>query len=127
MTSLSLLAGRTVAYDNLIAPLSSISALSNCLDFLPSTQYKGNLSVTASGRQCQAWSSNWPHEHDFHMDSLFRVDGSVKAAENYCRDPRNKGRIWCFTTDPDVSWEFCNFHPCTVYCHLSRNMAYLID
>ena len=101
-----------------------IIALSGCLDFLPSTQYRGNLSTTANGRKCQAWSSSWPHDHDFHTDSLFQVDGSLKAAENYCRDPSNKGRIWCFTTDPDVTWEFCNFHACTVVYH--NNVHYCI-
>ena len=90
----------------------SILGLSGCSNFLPSTAYDGNLSVTANGRQCQAWSAKSPHDHNFDEDSLFPADGSVFVAMNYCRDPNNEGRIWCYTTDPDVIWEYCNFLPC---------------
>ena len=90
----------------------SILGLSGCSDFVPSTAYFGKLSVTANGRQCQAWSAKYPHDHNFDKDSLFPADGSVSTAMNYCRDPNNEGRIWCFTTDPDVIWEYCNFLPC---------------
>ena len=39
-------------------------------------------------------------------------DGSEAIASNYCRDPDGKGAPWCFTTDPDVPWQFCDAPPC---------------
>ncbi len=41
-------------------------------------------------------------------------DGNLSAAENYCRTP---GGIdpspWCYTTDVDTRWEFCDVPPCS--------------
>ena len=63
---------------------------------------------------CQSWSAQWPQPHDnFVEDSEFPVDGSVAAARNYCRDPADEGRTWCYTMDPEFRWEYCNFPPCT--------------
>jgi len=28
--------------------------------------------------------------------------------ENYCRNPDGESAPWCYTTDPDVVWEYCN-------------------
>jgi len=75
-------------------------------------RYTGQRSVTASGRQCQAWTLQMPHDHIFTDDSMF-ADGSVLAARNYCRNPTNDdGAVWCFTTDPQITLEFCEVPRC---------------
>ena len=46
-------------------------------------------------------------------------DGSMAAAENFCRNPdREAGGPWCYTTDPDVRWEYCPVQSCedSEYC-----------
>ena len=36
---------------------------------------------------------------------------SLTANENYCR-PLDKFLPWCYTTDPDKIWEFCDVNYC---------------
>jgi len=74
----------------------------------------GHVSTTESGRVCQRWSSNTPHQvSDDYRDNDF-PDGSREAAENYCRNPDaewNEG-VWCYTTDVDMRWESCAVPEC---------------
>ena len=64
--------------------------------------------MTENGRTCQGWNAQSPHIHDENdEDSDFPLDGSVDAAMNYCRDPDDEGRPWCYTTDPAERWEYC--------------------
>ena len=69
--------------------------------------------MTVNDNQCQFWSSMYPYNHTYEDDARFPMDVSVKAAKNFCRDPTNKGRPWCYTVDPEVVWEYCSFRPCT--------------
>ena len=72
----------------------------------------GHTSVTESGKECQAWASQFPHSHTRNQDSMF-PDGSVTNASNYCRNPDNgDGGLWCYTTDPGTRWEKCNVSLC---------------
>lgn len=32
--------------------------------------------------------------------------------DNYCRNPDGRQRPWCFTTDPNTPWEYCNIKQC---------------
>ena len=83
------------------------------MDKFLSYTYHGPLSVTANGRECQHWSSQSPHTHVYFIeDDEFPQDESVYVAKNYCRDQDIEGRTWCYTMDPDVVWEYCNFPPC---------------
>ena len=75
----------------------------------------GTLSTTVSGKTCQAWTSNSPHE--LHVDLLpdeNYPDGSRAAAQNYCRNPdlAYSGGLWCYTTDPNTRWELCDVPLC---------------
>ena len=79
-----------------------------CWNGKQSTEYRGRVSVTAKGQVCQAWSAQKPHAHDkYNDDASFPLDGAVSSAMNYCRDPNGIGRTWCYTTDPDVRWDYC--------------------
>jgi syndecan 1 len=44
-----------------------------------------------------------PHKHD-DTPSKNREAGLLS---NFCRNPDGKDTIWCYTTDPDVEWDFC--------------------
>ncbi|XP_075066999.1 muscle, skeletal receptor tyrosine-protein kinase isoform X1 [Mixophyes fleayi] len=67
--------------------------------------YRGNVNITSSGIPCQKWSQQVPHLH--------RITHEQSNAENYCRNPGGEyERPWCYTTDPNVRWEYCNIPIC---------------
>ena len=53
-----------------------------------------------------------PHDHGYGIDENFPMDGSVLAAENYCRDPGGDGYLWCYTLDENIRWEYCFVPQC---------------
>uniref|UniRef100_W5MF31 Prothrombin n=1 Tax=Lepisosteus oculatus TaxID=7918 RepID=W5MF31_LEPOC len=72
-------------------------------------KYRGNLSVTVSGRECQYWSSNFPHKKEFTLSMYPDKD----LVQNYCRNPNNDTRgPWCYTRDPLVKKEECSISVC---------------
>jgi hypothetical protein len=67
--------------------------------------YRGYQSKTKSGRTCQKWSSQAPHEHTF-TTARYQWAG---LEGNYCRNPTpTEKSIWCFTNDTDVRSEACS-------------------
>ncbi|KAJ3612450.1 hypothetical protein NHX12_020725, partial [Muraenolepis orangiensis] len=70
--------------------------------------YRGRVDQTESGRECQRWDSPRPHRHSL-QGRKYR-DKDLK--DNYCRNPDNRLRPWCFTMDPRVPWEYCNISVC---------------
>ncbi len=70
--------------------------------------YRGNISVTSSGKECQSWLSQEPHPH-----AITPVDRPELIGHNHCRNPDARGsRTWCYTTDPSTRWEYCNVPVC---------------
>ena len=66
--------------------------------------YAGYTSITESGRTCQRWGMQYPHEHWY---------GNLRAENNYCRNVNNnEDRPWCYTTDVDTEWEYCDIPVC---------------
>nr|XP_015803025.2 plasminogen [Nothobranchius furzeri] len=70
--------------------------------------YRGTVAVTQSGKPCQRWSAQMPHPHNRTPEN-YPCKG---LDDNYCRNPDNKKRPWCYTTDPETRWEFCNVTRC---------------
>ncbi|XP_030854004.1 deleted in malignant brain tumors 1 protein isoform X1 [Strongylocentrotus purpuratus] len=77
--------------------------------------YRGNVSQTLSGRTCQQWTSQYPHDH---TRTPSEYPNTGLGGHNYCRNPDNVFTAWCYTTDPEVRWEYCavgDFDPeCTI-------------
>ncbi|CAG5076840.1 Oidioi.mRNA.OKI2018_I69.PAR.g8563.t1.cds [Oikopleura dioica] len=74
--------------------------------------YAGTISTTRSGRKCQQWRSNEPHAHYYHK-YIVRLYGEDDLWRNYCRNPNGRdGGAWCYTTDPNVPWEYCDIPDC---------------
>ncbi|XP_061195832.1 uncharacterized protein LOC133204070 [Saccostrea echinata] len=74
---------------------------------LPGVLYQGTKNVTETGRPCQRWDAQSPHEHDYYVFSI--------AQENYCRN-FDREEPWCFTNDSDVRWELCGVKICGTPC-----------
>ena len=75
-----------------------------CVPSNGTTAYTGKANTTESGRTCQIWSLNTPHEHRF----------NDVGEHNYCRDPIGLGLV-CITTDPQKYWEYCDVPLCVYY------------
>ncbi|KAE8602189.1 hypothetical protein XENTR_v10013903 [Xenopus tropicalis] len=71
--------------------------------------YRGRISKTASGTECQNWDSQTPHSHGYSPSNI--PDKNLER--NYCRNPDGEPRPWCFTTNPNKRWEHCNIPRCT--------------
>ncbi|XP_035662036.1 uncharacterized protein LOC118406227 isoform X2 [Branchiostoma floridae] len=68
--------------------------------------YRGTVAVTETGRTCQRWDSQYPHDHDYTTADY----PSSGLEENYCRNPGGDAGVWCYTTDPSTRWEYCDVH-----------------
>ena len=80
--------------------LYSIEYSAECLFGERGYYYDGKKNVTESGKTCQMWSSQTPHSH-------------TRSGEgNYCRNPDEEPKPWCYTTDPDVRFELCDIPLC---------------
>lgn len=64
--------------------------------------------MTESGKTCQHWDFQAPHTHP--LTPLFR---RYLEGHNQCRNPEGRGeRPWCYTTDPNTRWEYCDISVC---------------
>jgi hypothetical protein len=64
--------------------------------------YRGCQAQTRSGKTCQSWDSQTPHEHSR------KDEAKGTAGHNYCRNPDGEDTIWCYTTDAEKRWEYCD-------------------
>lgn len=70
--------------------------------------YAGDMIVTTSGRVCQEWASQSPHTHPLDHPSLLHL------AERDCRNPGGVGeRPWCYTSEEEERWEYCDVPQCS--------------
>ncbi|CAC5376686.1 PLG [Mytilus coruscus] len=86
----------------------------DCIASIKGTDYTGNVNTTVGGLTCQRWDSNSPNKHSYH---------DYDDHENYCRNIRgDENMVWCYTTDPSTSWDYCNVQRCDVEeCIRSQN------
>uniref|UniRef100_A0A7N8YM71 Hepatocyte growth factor n=1 Tax=Mastacembelus armatus TaxID=205130 RepID=A0A7N8YM71_9TELE len=89
-------------------------------------EYRGPMDHTESGKECERWDLDEPHKHLYHP-KRYPEKG---LDDNYCRNPDGRHRPWCFTTDPNTPWEYCNIKVCgnnmaeTTECYQGRGEGY---
>ena len=67
------------------------------------------MSKTKSGKTCQNWTSQIPHNNN-KTPSNYPTAGL--GDHNYCRNPNNETQgPWCYTTNSSVQWEYCCVGP----------------
>lgn len=76
-------------------------------DDINQEDYRGTISTTEDGIECQAWNAMTPHQHEDTPSAYPYHD----LTENYCRSPTG-GIPWCYTTDPNVEWGYCRIPSC---------------
>ncbi|XP_061196141.1 uncharacterized protein LOC133204431 [Saccostrea echinata] len=73
-------------------------------------EYRGNISITISGKTCQRWDRQKPWTHSY----TNILPGNASMHENFCRNPQAKEADgpWCYTTDTTTRWEYCDIPFC---------------
>ncbi|XP_070532466.1 uncharacterized protein [Ptychodera flava] len=77
----------------------------SCFSHENGVDYRGTVSTTLSGKTCQKWSEQTPHEHN-RLPTDFPFAGL--GDHNYCRNPDAEPKPWCYTTDPETRWDYCD-------------------
>ncbi|XP_077999988.1 plasminogen-like [Glandiceps talaboti] len=93
----------------------------SCFTDLKAKDYRGTLSVTNTGKECQRWSVQTPNAHGYTPD---KFPNAGLGAHNYCRNPGNDPTAWCYTTE-GVRWEYCDVEEfrCISECYHQANGA----
>ena len=76
-----------------------------CFQREDAADYRGMVSHTKSGRECQRWSDQTPH---LHQKTHGRYPRAGLGGHNFCRNPDGNSGAWCFTKDEATRWELCN-------------------
>ena len=70
-------------------------------------KFECNVSWTRRGYACQMWSSQTPHRHEMHNDIVGANYDGV-GDHNFCRKIGGSDKPWCYTTDPNVRFDYCS-------------------
>ncbi|XP_033118639.1 plasminogen-like, partial [Anneissia japonica] len=84
---------------------TTVSTFPECYEMPNAYDYRGSVHTTTSGFTCQDWASQTPHSHSYTPES-YPDDGLLN--NNNCRNPDQDDTAWCYTTDPNRRWEFCD-------------------
>lgn len=79
-----------------------------CYNDLGGGDYRGYVSTTHQGLQCQNWLSQNPHSHTF---TPVTHPAAGLGDHSFCRQPSHQQRMarpWCFTTDGNTRWSYCD-------------------
>ena len=72
------------------------------------SDYRGTVAKTITDVICQAWDSQTPHSHARTPDNY----PNSGLTNNYCRNPDEEHSAWCYTTDSDKRWDYCDVPRC---------------
>jgi len=79
---------------------------SDCVD--SPQDYRGVYSSTSTGLPCVDWSSTNKSIHSVLPDRYAGAD----LTGNFCRDPDDTGRVWCYTSTTADHYDYCDIPKC---------------
>jgi len=86
-----------------------------CFQRRDAADYRGMVSHTRSGKLCQAWTDQAPHQH---TKTHGRYPRAGLGGHNFCRNPDGGEGAWCFSTDETMRWELCEVgEPSQLACY----------
>ncbi|CAG0885699.1 unnamed protein product [Darwinula stevensoni] len=93
-------------------------------------EYIGTMNVTETGRSCFRWDSEEVASSYYSVEAGFNevlsfeehfLNQDPSWHKNYCRNPTNMARPWCFVDDDGVKMEFCRIPLCDyLKCKMSQ-------
>ncbi|XP_033114192.1 uncharacterized protein LOC117114612 [Anneissia japonica] len=92
--------------------------ISECSRSQSYSDYRGLVSITENGNVCQKWTSQSPHTHSYAPSN---ADDNGIGDHNLCRNTGSGDRPWCYTTDPDTRWEYCDVPDVGTSCPLATD------
>lgn len=105
----------------------TFSAATQCKRTQLGTEYSGAIAVTKSGRSCQRWDTQAPHNHSYTNSQQFPED-TLSEVSNFCRNPDNSpDGPWCLTLDPNMKRESCRVPLCDTCAPTQQPRAYFGD
>ena len=82
------------------------------------------MSVTVTGKQCQRWTSQSPHDH---VRTPENYPNLGLGPHNFCRNPDGEPTAWCYTMDPDTRFEMCDVGEPQPSCNQGKNVASVLE
>ncbi|CAG0893920.1 unnamed protein product, partial [Darwinula stevensoni] len=80
-------------------------------------EYMGEIDETETGKACLRWDSQpYGKPEDFMLDTPYEwhfLNLNVSIHENHCRNPGMRERPWCFVSDQQIQWEYCQIPFCS--------------
>lgn len=76
-----------------------------CFQRADGADYRGEVSRTRDGIECQVWSEQTPQQHTKTHANYPRAG---LGGHNFCRNPDGNTGAWCFTVDAAQRWDFCD-------------------
>lgn len=80
----------------------TVENITECLQDAKGVSYAGQINVTTNGSACARWDSALATKNGF---------SSLLDQENYCRNPNNEAKPWCFSVVTKAP-EYCNISFC---------------
>ena len=81
----------------------------DCMCAADGSDYRGEVRLTVSGKECQRWDVQSPHTHTMTPSNY----PNAGLASNYCRNPGGAmAGPYCYTTDPNTPFELCDIPSC---------------
>ena len=78
----------------------------DCYSMPDGQDYRGSISVTKSGLECQLWSEQTPNAH---LKTHMNFPSAGLGGHNHCRNPGGEeAHPWCYTLSPGVRFELCD-------------------
>ncbi|XP_077869491.1 plasminogen-like [Saccoglossus kowalevskii] len=79
--------------------------LTECYEHENANDYRGVVSVTQTGYDCQDWTDVTSVSLNYDPENY---PNAGLGDHNFCRNPDDKQQPWCFSTNPSIQWEYCD-------------------